>query len=126
MFTSGLLPIRPADVDPGLPVDGTGKYEWQGFVPMAKHPQGLNPPNGEIVNWNNKTIAGYQAPDDNWTYGALQRVQLLTNNLGTGGGQTLASLTAAMNKAATQDARVMLFEPLLAQVLQHRSGAELA
>ena len=90
VFTSGLLPIRPANVDPGLPIDGRGNEEWQGFVPASKHPQGINPPNGQIVNWNNKTIAGYQAPDDNWSFGAEQRVQLLTNNLGTGGGQTLA------------------------------------
>ena len=118
VFTSGLVPIRPADVDPGLPIDGTGKYEWQGFISQDEHPQGLNPPNGEIVNWNNKTIAGYRAPDDNWTYGPEQRVQLLTNNLGSGGSQTLASLTAAMNKAATQDVRSALFEPLLSTLLR--------
>ncbi len=90
----------------------------------TKHPQGINPPDGQIVNWNNKTIAGYQAPDDNWSLGAEQRVQLLTNNLGTDGGQTLASLTAAMNKAATQDVRVMLFEPLLAEVLRTGTAPE--
>ena len=31
-YTSGLLPIRPANVDPGLPTKGTGQYEWQGFL----------------------------------------------------------------------------------------------
>ena len=117
VFTSGLVPIRPPDVDPGLPVDGTGKYEWQGFISQDKHPQGLNPPEGQIVNWNNKTIAGYEAPDDNWSLGAEQRVQLLTNNLGTRGNQTLATLTAAMNKAATQDLRAVQFEPLLSALL---------
>jgi acyl-homoserine lactone acylase PvdQ len=118
VFTSGQIPIRPSNVDPGLPIDGRGNEEWQGFVPANLHPQGTNPPNGQIVNWNNKTIAGYQAPDDNWSLGAEQRVQLLTNNLGTANGQTLESLTAAMNKAATQDVREMLFEPLLAEVLR--------
>ncbi|HEX7521629.1 MAG TPA: penicillin acylase family protein, partial [Acidimicrobiia bacterium] len=118
VFTSGLIPIRPSNVDPGLPADGRGNDEWQGFAPASKHPQGVNPPDGQIVNWNNKTIAGYQAPDDNWSLGAEQRVQLLTNNLGTGGGQTLQSLTSAMNKAATQDIRVMLLEPVLAAVLR--------
>ena len=118
VYTSGLLPIRPANVDPGLPIDGRGNEEWRGNVSSLQHPQGVNPPDGQIVNWNNKTIAGYQAPDDNWTYGAEQRVQLLTNNLGTGDAQTLESLTSAMNKAATQDVRVTLFEPLLAAVLK--------
>ncbi len=118
VFTSGRVPIRPTNVDPGLPADGRGSDEWQGFVSAGNHPQGTNPPDGQIVNWNNKTVAGYQAADDNWSLGAEQRVQLLTNNLGTAGGQTLASLTAAMNKAATQDVRVMLFEPVLAAVLR--------
>lgn len=121
VFTSGLVPVRAPDVDPGLPTDGTGDHEWRGFVPFDEHPSGVNPPNGQIVNWNNRTIAGYPAADDDWSLGAEQRVQLLTDNLGTKGGQTLASLTAAMNKAATQDVRAMLFEPLLAEVL--RGGA---
>jgi acyl-homoserine lactone acylase PvdQ len=118
VFTSGRVPIRPPDVDPGLPIDGRGDQEWRGFIPFSRHPRGVNPPDGQIVNWNNRTIAGYQAADDNWSLGAEQRVQLLTDNLGRGGGQTLASLTAAMNKAATQDVRIMEFEPVLAAVLR--------
>jgi acyl-homoserine lactone acylase PvdQ len=118
VFTSGRVPIRPPDVDPGLPIDGRGGHEWRGFVPFDRHPQGIDPPDGQIVNWNNKTIAGYRAADDNWSLGALQRVQLLTNNLGRGGSQTLASLTTAMNKAATQDVRAIEFEPILAAVLR--------
>jgi acyl-homoserine lactone acylase PvdQ len=118
VFTSGRVPIRPPDVDPGLPIDGRGDQEWRGFIPFDRHPRGVNPPDGQIVNWNNRTIAGYQAADDNWSLGAEQRVQLLTDNLGRGDDQTLASLTAAMNKAATQDVRVMEFEPILAAVLR--------
>jgi acyl-homoserine lactone acylase PvdQ len=118
VFTSGLVPIRPSDVDPGLPVDGRGDHEWRGFIPFARHPQGVNPPDGRIVNWNNRTIAGYQAADDNWSLGAEQRVRLLTDALGRGDDQSLASLTAAMNKAATEDVRVMEFEPVLAALLR--------
>lgn len=118
VFTSGRVPIRPSDVDPGLPIDGQGKHEWRGFIGFGRHPQGINPPDGQIVNWNNKTIAGYQAADDNWSLGAIQRIQLLTDNLGNGGSQDLASVTAAMNKAATQDVRAMKFEPTLAAVLR--------
>ena len=121
VFTSGRVPIRPANVDPGLPIDGRGNEEWSGFIPFDRHPQGVDPPNGQIVNWNNRTIAGYRAADDNWSLGAEQRVQLLTDNLGTKGSQTLASVTAAMNKAATQDVRVMKIEPVLADLL--RTGA---
>jgi acyl-homoserine lactone acylase PvdQ len=120
VFASGLVPIRPPGVDPGLPIDGRGADEWRGFIGYAQHPQGIDPPNGQIVNWNNRTIAGYRASDDNWSMGAIQRVQLLTDNLGTAGARTPASVTAAMNKAATQDVRVMELEPVLAAVL--RSG----
>ena len=70
VFTSGLVPILPRNVDQDLPLNGTGKEEWRGWVPFKDHPQGINPPSGEIINWNNRTEAGYEAPDDNWLYGA--------------------------------------------------------
>jgi acyl-homoserine lactone acylase PvdQ len=117
VFTSGLVPIRPSNVDPALPLDGRGKDEWHGYVSFKNHPQGINPSNGQIVNWNNRPQAGYEAPDDNWSLGALQRVDLLINNLGNGHGLTPASLVAAMNAAATQDVREMTFEPVLSRVL---------
>jgi acyl-homoserine lactone acylase PvdQ len=117
LFTSGDVPIRPADVDPGLPIDGRGKYEWRGSISFAQHPQGINPPSGQIVNWNNRPIGGYRAADDEWSLGAVQRVDLLDANLGAGK-ETLASVTSAMNEAATQDVRAMEFEPVLADVLR--------
>jgi len=117
VFTSGLIPIRPANVNPDLPIDGRGHEEWRGFVSFRNHPQGLNPPNGQIVNWNNRPQAGYQAPSDNWMLGAVQRVDLLLNNLGSGRGLTPARIVSAMNAAATQDVREMTVEPLLSKVL---------
>ncbi len=117
VFTSGLIPIRPSNVDPALPIDGRGKEEWRGTVSFSHHPQGINPPNGEIVNWNNRPQLGYEAPDDNWSLGALQRVDLLLNNLGHGGNITPEHIVSAMNAAATQDVREMTFEPLLSKLL---------
>ena len=32
MFSSGRLPEPHPQVDMGLPTDGTGKYEWRGFL----------------------------------------------------------------------------------------------
>jgi acyl-homoserine lactone acylase PvdQ len=46
VFTSGLVPIRPPNVDPGLPIDGRGGEEWRGYVSFDHHPQGINPPDG--------------------------------------------------------------------------------
>ena len=55
VFTSGLVPIRPSNVDPALPINGRGTEEWRGLrLSFKHHPQGINPPNGEIVNWNNR------------------------------------------------------------------------
>lgn len=119
VFTSGLVPIRPGNVDQDLPINGTGHEEWRGFVSARNHPQGINPKDGEIVNWNNRTQRGYEAPDDNWMLGAIQRVTLLLNNLGHGKNITPARVVSAMNEAATQDVREMTVEPLIARVLAH-------
>jgi acyl-homoserine lactone acylase PvdQ len=122
VFTSGRVPLRPPDVDSGLPTDGRGDHEWRGVVPVSRLPQGVNPPNGEIVNWNNKTMAGYQFNDDNWSMGAIQRVELLSDALDDGDGLTPASVTSAMNIAATQDVRVMQLLPVLAELLRGGSA----
>jgi acyl-homoserine lactone acylase PvdQ len=39
VFTSGLVLIRPANVDPALPIDGRGDEEWRGWVSFKNHPQ---------------------------------------------------------------------------------------
>lgn len=117
VFTSGLVPIRPANVDPGLPIDGRGHEEWRGWVSAKNHPQGINPGSGEIVNWNNRVKAGYQAPDDNWSLGPLQRVELLLRNLGISRNLSPAQVVSAMNAAATQDVREVTVEPLISRVL---------
>jgi len=118
VFTSGLVPIRPANVDPALPIDGRGGEEWRGWVSFKHHPQGIDPPSGEIVNWNNRPEQGYEAPDDNWSLGAVQRVDLLLRNLGRGRHLTPARVTAAMNAAATQDVREVTLEPVLSRLLR--------
>ena len=117
VYTSGRLPVRPATVDPGLPTKGTGEYEWQGFLPAAKHAQQINPKNGLILNWNNKPAAGYTAADNEWSYGSVQRVDLLWGAAQRQQKHTLASLVGAMNLAATQDLRVVRVWPSIRGVL---------
>jgi acyl-homoserine lactone acylase PvdQ len=117
-YSTGRLPVRPDTVDPGLPTRGNGDFEWRGFLPFAQHPQAVSPPSGAIVNWNNKPAPGFAAADDQWSYGSVQRVQLLTGALGTGRRHTPASVVAAMNRAATQDLRSVELTPVLAEVLQ--------
>jgi acyl-homoserine lactone acylase PvdQ len=117
LFSSGRLPIRAAGVGTGLPTDGTGDYEWRGYEPLRGHVRGVNPRSGVILNWNNKSGHGFAASDDNWSYGPVQRVQLLQNAVARRKVHTLASLTGAMNRAATQDLRAVAVVPVLDEYL---------
>jgi acyl-homoserine lactone acylase PvdQ len=116
--TTGQLPVRAPDVDPGLPTNGDGAHEWRGFLSDGRHPQRVNPPSGRIINWNNKMARGFNAADNAWNYGLSHRVNLLFHDLLGRGRHTLASVTGAMNAAATQDVRAMDVVPTLARVLR--------
>jgi acyl-homoserine lactone acylase PvdQ len=123
MYTAGLLPIRPNTVDPGLPAWGTGQYEWTGFLDQAGHPQGVNPKDGTITNWNQTTAKGFAAADDEWGHnGSVERVDLLNQGLADSankkGKWDLAAIASAMNGAATQDVRAIDTVPLLALLLE--------
>ena len=50
VYTTGLLPLRPRGVDPGLPVDGRGGYEWKGYLADSQAPagHGLERPAGQL------------------------------------------------------------------------------
>jgi acyl-homoserine lactone acylase PvdQ len=117
MFSSGRLPIRSADIASGLPTPGTGEYEWRGFEPLSRHARGVNPKAGVILNWNNKPARGFSASDDNWSFGPVQRVQLLQAEVAKRKTHTLATLVGAMNAAATQDLRTVEVLPALVRVL---------
>jgi acyl-homoserine lactone acylase PvdQ len=121
-YTSGLLPIRPRSLDPGLPTLGTGRFEWRGFLSAKRHPHGVDPRGGTMVNWNNYVAHGFGAADDEWgRSGSAMRVDLLNRNLKRlerRGKWTLASVTSAMNAAATQDVRAIDTVPLLRRLLR--------
>jgi acyl-homoserine lactone acylase PvdQ len=115
--TTGRLPQRAPGVDSGLPTDGRGGFEWRGFLPAKAHPQAILK-GGVLNNWNNKPARGFPASDDQWAYGPVGRVDLLNQNTAKVRRHTLATLTGAMNAAATQDVRAMTFVPLLSQFLR--------
>ena len=121
-FTSGRLPVRPPTVDPGLPTKGTGQYEWQGFEPASMHAQTIDPSSGIILNWNNKPARGYAGADDEWTWGPVQRVDLLWAGIQRRPKHTLATVVGAMNGAATQDLRLMRVWPVVRDVLARANG----
>ena len=116
-ITSGRLPLRPQGVNPDLPVSGDGKYEWTGYLSSEKHPQVTNPSSGYIVNWNNKPAKDFPASDSRWNEQSIQRQRLLTGELNRRPKQTLATVLAAANAAATEDVRIVELWPTLRKVL---------
>ena len=118
LFSSGRLPIRSPGTDPALPTIGNGDYDWRGFVPFAGHAQGINPAPGAILNWNNRPAANVGAGDSNFSYGSVQRVDLLRAAVASRKKHSLATLTGAMNKAATQDLRAVRVWPIIRAVLR--------
>jgi acyl-homoserine lactone acylase PvdQ len=80
------------------------------------HPHVVDPQSGAIVNWNNKPAAGFAAADDNFSYGSIHRVQLLTAGVAAKKVHTPVSVVGAMNAAATQDLRATLV-PLFAKAM---------
>jgi acyl-homoserine lactone acylase PvdQ len=118
LFSSGRLPMRAPDTDPALPTIGNGNYDWRGFVPFAAHARGINPVSGAILNWNNRPAADVGAADSNFSYGSVHRVDLLRAAVAGRKKLSLATLTGAMNKAATQDLRTVRVWPIVEAVLQ--------
>jgi acyl-homoserine lactone acylase PvdQ len=118
LFSSGRLPIRAVDTDPALPTVGNGNHDWRGFVPFAGHAQAINPRSGAILNWNNRPAANVGSADSNFAYGPVHRVDLLRAPVAARKKHSLATLTSAMNKAATQDLRVVRVWPVIRAVLQ--------
>jgi acyl-homoserine lactone acylase PvdQ len=116
-ITTGLLPLRPTGVNPDLPVSGDGRFEWRGFLPASAHPHVIDPASGYIVNWNNKPAKDFPASDSRWSEQSLQRVGLLTGELARQPKQTLATVLAAANAAATEDVRIVELWPTLKRML---------
>jgi acyl-homoserine lactone acylase PvdQ len=114
--SSGRLPRRAAGVNPAFPTVGTGQYDWTGFLAPEKHPQAIDPASGQIVNWNNKPAPEFASADDNFSYGSIQRVQLLIRGVKSGK-NSVVDLVNAMNSAATRDLRVALLWPDINKLL---------
>ncbi len=121
LFTSGRLPIRPKNVDPGLLTKGNGMWDWKGFLKRNDHPHGKNPGDGTMTNWNQTAANGFGAADDQWgRSGSVARVDMLNRNLKQlkgDGTWDLPEVASAMNAAATQDVRAIDTVPLLEKLL---------
>jgi acyl-homoserine lactone acylase PvdQ len=130
---SGWYPQRARGTHPDLPAWGTGQWDWRGFdpernlslrVPNERLPRAVEPPEGYIVNWNNKQAPGWRAADDNWTFGAIHRSLRLEDQLRhllRGGGKVdLAEVTKIAALGATIDVRGHRVYPWLRRVIGRR------
>ena len=136
---SGWYPRRARGVDPNLPAWGTGEYDWLRFDPAAytsrrmpfrSLPKDVNPPQGYLVNWNNKQAPGWRAADDQWAYGSVYRSERLEDGLRAelrgGGTISLTELVKIMETGATIDPRGQEVYPWLRRVIGRQSDPELS
>jgi acyl-homoserine lactone acylase PvdQ len=114
-FSTGRLPILAPGTDPSLPTLGNGEYDWRGFLSLDQHPHEVAPASGLFLNWNTKPAPEWGAASDNFSYGAVQRVQLYTGFRKKGMNETAD--VRIMNRAATQDLRAVKVWPVIEQVL---------
>ena len=127
-FNSGQNPVRASGTDPNLPLWGTSADEWANWnpttytesdTPASAHPNSVD--QDYYVSWNNKQALGYSAADGNFSWGPVQRVDLLNtgirNYLATGAKFTESSLVKVMETAATTDLRGQEVLPLLLNVI---------
>ena len=131
-FNSGLNPVRASGTDPNLPLWGTSADQWVDWSPTAyteqdtaasAHPNSVD--QDYYVSWNNKQALDYSAADGNYSWGPVQRVDLLNtgieNYLATGAKFTESSLIQVMETAATTDLRGKEVLPLLLDVINSQT-----
>ncbi|WP_290739815.1 penicillin acylase family protein [Amaricoccus sp.] len=70
----GYLPVRQASQDLRLPAKGDGSMDWQGIRPFDDVPKTLNPEQGWIANWNNRSGKGTVSTVEGSPWGSADRV----------------------------------------------------
>jgi acyl-homoserine lactone acylase PvdQ len=127
-FESGWYPERARGTSPDFPILGTGAYDWQRTdnamhterdIPFSAHPQAIDPP--FLVSWNNKQAPRWAAADDNYGYGPVYRVQLISDHIRADLAHhhkvDIAQLVQSMELAATEDIRIVKLWPIIRKVL---------
>ncbi|GAA3298956.1 penicillin acylase family protein [Dactylosporangium vinaceum] len=127
-FNSGSNPVRRTGADPNLPAKADPAYEWSGwnadtntadYIPAAQHPQSTG--QDYFVSWNNKQSKDFSAADGNFSFGAVQRADLLDKRVRTAlsGGNKLdrAGVVRIVEDAAVTDLRAENLLPELLRIL---------
>jgi acyl-homoserine lactone acylase PvdQ len=117
----GAHPLRAKHTDPDLPVWGSGKWDWRGLLSFAGTPKDVDPRRGWMTSWNNKPAPGFRANDSNFSYGPVQRVQMLDDGvrryLKRKGRLSLVDVVNIMGDAATTDLRGTRVLPFMLKTL---------
>ncbi len=126
-FNSGANPVRPAHVDPTLPIVASPANEWVGWdpstnsmthTPFAAQPQSID--QDYYANWNNKQAPGVAA--GSFGQGSVHRGDLIDSlvkaDLAKGVKYTRALLTQRMMQAGLTDLRGIKVLPVLLDVLK--------
>ncbi|MBI1728644.1 MAG: penicillin acylase family protein [Candidatus Rokubacteria bacterium] len=99
-----------------------GYFEWTGFMPLAQHPQAINPAKGWIASWNNSPAAGWWAADGTGKWGPTHRIDLLAQRLAafdaTGRKFDFANMAEIAADAGYSDLRGHAVLPLLLALMQ--------
>jgi acyl-homoserine lactone acylase PvdQ len=117
-FHSGWYPIRAPGVDPDLPSWGTGEWDWRGRLDWRDQPRSIDPASGYAVSWNNHVAPGWREPDNDWSAGVVQRVDLLDDRAAGLRRATPADVVAAVQDTATVDVRGALVLPTVLDLLE--------
>jgi penicillin amidase len=107
----GRLPRRPANQHIQFPANGDGSMEWQGTLPFSANPRQLNPAQGYLVSWNNKTMPGLAADGAEYSY--VDRVNELSSQLAARPRLSDEEAWAVDRHAATADLNHRYFAPYL-------------
>ena len=130
-FHSGQYPIRPEKgllgrtIDRRLPLWGTGKEEWQGFLPFEEHPQGINPSEGFYANWNNKPCPDwpFSEGDRIWHQcGWGENVRRIQELLEADDSITFEDMIDICKNVAYHEVVGTLFKPFLMEAINNTGG----
>ena len=124
----GVHPLRARHTQPDLPVWGTGEWEWTGNLSFANTPKDISPAKGWMTSWNNKHAPGFRAADSRFSYGPVQRVDLLDKGikkLKKKGKISVVELVNVMGEAAFTDLRGTHVLPWMLKALGKQSDDRL-
>ena len=127
---AGIQPIR-RNWSGVLPVPGDGRYEWDGFLPIASLPSEVNPPRGFIATANNYLLPDAYPYKDllQLTWSDAFRASRISEVLGSGRMFNVGEMTRLQNDDLSIIARVLtpLLRPIaLSNAASARAREQLA